>query len=125
MRVCSQCQKSLPLSKFNRNCKSKDGYLRACRKCSKPSKKQIFYTHIKHAYGLSAKQWERLLIKQQGRCYICKDAPESRDLVVDHCHNTGRIRRLLCRQCNIAAGAVRDDPEIATALAKYLRMEQL
>ena len=121
MKQCNTCNKLLPYSEFHRNKKARDGYLARCRECSKatmtPEKK--FAVHIKHRYGLTVDQWHTMLINQQGRCAICSDTMT--DPVVDHCHDSGRVRKLLCRLCNIAAGAVKDNPAIAINLANYLK----
>jgi hypothetical protein len=63
-------------------------------------------------------RWEEFRTKQKDLCDICKQKPP---VVLDHCHKTGKLRSLLCRQCNLAAGFVGDDPEIAERLADYLR----
>ena len=55
------------------------------------------------------------------RCSICLSPPkEGRRLHVDHDHNTGRVRGLLCGPCNRAIGLFRDKPEVMTAAAAYL-----
>lgn len=64
---------------------------------------------------------------QGNLCAIC-NSPESttgklgklRSLAVDHCHETGRVRGLLCMKCNMLLGAAKDDPEILRAAAEYL-----
>ena len=120
MKQCNTCKNLLPYSAFNRNKKSRDGYLARCRECGKakmtPEKK--FAIHIKHRYGLTLDKWHDMLIAQQGRCAVCNETMT--DPVVDHCHSSGDVRKLLCRLCNIAAGAVKDNPSIAINLSKYL-----
>lgn len=58
-------------------------------------------------YGLSEKQYDDLFARQNGRCAICGEAKK---LVVDHCHSTGRVRALLCDDCNRGLGCFKDDP---------------
>jgi hypothetical protein len=58
---------------------------------------------------------------QSGLCGVCRRAlGDGLAVHVDHCHATGHVRGLLCSNCNLAAGAVKDSPETATALAAYL-----
>ena len=57
-------------------------------------------------------------IAQDDRCAICRSSVER--LVADHCHETGKVRGLLCKECNFALGWMRDRPEIAHAAAVYL-----
>jgi hypothetical protein len=117
MKQCNTCGEVKPLSEYSRN---RGGRLARCKPCAKPSAQDRLKAHLKHTYGLTYEEWDGMVRKQAGRCGICNDAPADRDLVVDHCHATGRVRELLCRQCNIAAGAVRDDPTTARQLANYL-----
>lgn len=56
-------------------------------------------------YGLSVEQWDALNAAQNGACAICERVPaQARNFHVDHCHKTGRVRGLLCAQCNVALG---------------------
>lgn len=69
-------------------------------------------------YGLTVAQWDAMLINQQGRCAACAVpllAPQ-----VDHCHSSGKIRSLLCGNCNSALGHVKDDVERLRGLIDYL-----
>ena len=75
------------------------------------------------AYGLTMADFEALLAQQGGTCAICgggRSGPGSR-FHVDHCHATGRVRGLLCGNCNTAIGLLGDDPERAEKAAAYLR----
>ncbi len=120
-KTCTSCGESKPLDAFNRNHKGRYGRQAKCRPCAKPTPRQKLSIHLKSTYGLTIEQWWEMLQEQQGRCFICKTAPKDGDLVVDHCHATGAVRKLLCRHCNIAAGAVFDNPEIAINLSNYLK----
>jgi len=68
--------------------------------------------HLKHRYGISLDEFNRMLADQEGRCAVCV---EQRKLCVDHDHETGRVRGLLCRRCNLAMQAL--DTNLARALA--------
>jgi hypothetical protein len=63
----------------------------------------------------------KLFEEQNGCCAICKE-PESRDreLALDHCHDTGEIRGLLCSACNTGIGLFKDSPERLVAASEYL-----
>lgn len=75
--------------------------------------------HELAGYGLSREEWLLMLASQDGRCAICQRATTA-TLHVDHDHTTGRIRGLLCRNCNVALGLFRDDAEALTRAAAYL-----
>jgi hypothetical protein len=76
---------------------------------------------LREKYGLSQEQYEAIAAEQQGCCAICGQAPESgKWLAIDHCHQTGRVRALLCTYCNLAVGVYESrGAAIANFLAKY------
>lgn len=77
----------------------------------------------KWKYGLSPEQHKLLLTQQNGLCAACKGPPTGHYgvLVVDHCHESGTVRGLLCNDCNVALGRVKDDAQRLEALAHYVR----
>lgn len=68
-------------------------------------------------YGLSRADYEALYLWQGGRCACCWQAPATD---VDHDHETGRVRGLVCNPCNLMIGHARDDPSRLRAGAAYL-----
>lgn len=84
--------------------------------------------HLKHRYGISLERYNAMLQDQGGVCAICKQPPDERtpdhwrgQLCVDHCHDTGAIRGLLCNHCNTAIGNL-GSAEAAMAAAEYLKL---
>jgi hypothetical protein len=79
---------------------------------------------LKRRYGISPADYEALLANQGRVCAICR-RPSKRQLCVDHCHSTGKIRGLLCRWCNIALGCLKEDQtSLITALAYLGAMDR-
>ncbi len=77
--------------------------------------------HLRLSYGMSLSDYYKLLDKQGGICIICKQLNRNgARLCVDHDHNTGRVRGLLCTQCNAILGYVNDNPLILKEAVKYL-----
>lgn len=74
---------------------------------------------LQREYGITLAQFRTLSAAQGGACAVCSDVPRAR-LVIDHDHDTGVIRGLLCSPCNVALGMLRDDPQRIVALARYL-----
>jgi len=73
-------------------------------------------------YGLTLDDFDRMLSEQGGRCAICStDEPGTRGWCVDHDHDSGAVRALLCQPCNIGIGLLAHDPERLIAAAGYLR----
>lgn len=78
----------------------------------------------KRKYGLTPERYRLMLAQQNGLCAACGGPPTGQQygiLVVDHCHETGVVRGLLCNDCNVALGRVKDSPMRLEALARYVR----
>ena len=75
---------------------------------------------IKKRYGIVPEEYDILLEKQGGACIICGDIPTNRRLDIDHDHNTGEIRGLLCNKCNRGLSIFRESSELMRLAACYL-----
>jgi len=79
---------------------------------------------LKAKYGLTEAQYIEMLSRQEGVCAVCRDAFLSpKHTHTDHCHKSGRVRGILCHNCNRALGAVKDSPKILRSLISYLGEE--
>ncbi len=77
-------------------------------------------SHLRRKYGITIADYDRMFAAQNGVCAICLEArPEERTLHVDHDHETGAIRGLLCFRCNNAIGSLRENSLIFEAAANY------
>ena len=76
--------------------------------------------YMRSKYGISLDDYNRMLAEQNGGCAVCGVEPTKRRHHIDHDHETGAVRGLLCHQCNLALGCVSDDPDRLLALAAYL-----
>lgn len=76
-------------------------------------------------YGITEADYQEILDSQSGGCAICGAATSGNaqipNLAVDHCHTSGRVRGLLCHNCNVGVGAFRDDPELMAKAAEYVK----
>lgn len=72
-------------------------------------------------FGLTVHDYEKMFKEQLGVCAICEQPSGSKRLAVDHDHQTGRIRGLLCAGCNVILGRWKDSPEIAMRAHDYLK----
>lgn len=117
---CARCADYLPIHRFAvfKSGKREGQPASYCRRCSKA------YAHaqrLKKIYGVAAEEYDRLLQIQEGRCAICRDRPVNRQLAVDHNHQTGQIRGLLCKRCNHdLLGSARDSVEVLERAICYL-----
>lgn len=105
--------------------KAKAAYMRMYRKENPEAFRKI---DIKKKFGLTWEHYTELLKKQNNVCAICKQ-PETKldyrskkvlNLSVDHCHTTGKVRGLLCADCNRALGMFQDNTEILKNAIIYL-----
>jgi hypothetical protein len=78
--------------------------------------------HLTRKYGITIADYEQMLAEQYGGCAICgRPEPEDGSLHVDHDHDTGAVRGLLCFPCNQAIGAFAEDLELLSSALTYLR----
>ena len=81
---------------------------------------------FRYKYGITLKDFQKILDKQSNRCAICKKAlsktrRKKNSPHVDHCHKTGKVRGILCSMCNSAIGLLKDDLLVIKSAARYLK----
>jgi hypothetical protein len=89
-----------------------------------PSGKRSYRnSELTKKYGITLDQFEKLLESQGGACAICgtKEPKGRGSFNVDHDHDSGKVRSLLCHHCNTGLGAFRDDARILAKAAAYLQ----
>lgn len=85
--------------------------------------RQSAHHHLRRKYGVSIDDYDRMVEAQGGTCAICgTTAPDEAGLRwnVDHDHETGAVRGLLCRNCNVGLGKFGDDIELLRRAIAYL-----
>lgn len=145
MKTCRDCGRELPLSEFHKDASHKDGagcYCKACgcehAKRRRSENPELFYQQrreyrqrnheqisasrrarwLAQSYGLTIEQYDAMHAEQRGCCAICGERPDR--LVVDHCHDTGAARGLLCDNCNMGLGKLGDNPAGLRRALRYL-----
>lgn len=80
---------------------------------------------LRAKYRITLEDYNNMLAAQAGKCAICgTDKPGRRGvkyLCVDHCHKTGKVRGLLCVQCNSALGQLQDNLQTLQSAIEYLK----
>jgi hypothetical protein len=84
----------------------------------KANPRKILAWRLGHEYGLSLEAYETMLTSQGGACAICRT--QMKNPHVDHDHQTGNVRGLLCFRCNPAVGLFRDNAVVIRSAAEYL-----
>lgn len=115
---CYWTQSSGPLPKDHDKA-ARAAWQRKYRK-NHPAQHKAYEVKRKRGFSLTIQEYDMLLEKQNGVCAICGNACAHFSLAVDHCHQTGEIRGLLCSQCNRGLGLFRDEPERLRKAAEYL-----
>ncbi len=84
--------------------------------------KRRLNNRLKSVFGITLEERDAMLSEQGGVCAICKASkpPTKLGWVVDHCHDTGRVRGILCSPCNTLLGAARDNTETLANAIQYL-----
>lgn len=80
--------------------------------------------HLRNTYGISLEDYDSMLTEQGGVCAICgkqETHAQHKYLSVDHCHETGKVRGLLCHGCNATIGYAKDDPARLERAIVYLK----
>ncbi len=83
--------------------------------------KSLKNARLKHLYGITLEEYEKQKETQKNRCYICNTKEQKKALSVDHNHNTGKVRKLLCWKCNVILGAIEEDETILNKMIQYLK----
>jgi hypothetical protein len=113
-KVCRTCGEVKPHSEWHRNATASDGLSTRCKACRAIQGRQ---DHLKRQYGITEVDRDELIASQGGVCCICLSAPAAH---VDHCHETGRVRGVLCFSCNAALGQFKDRPDAIRRAATYV-----
>lgn len=133
LKRCRSCNMVKPSSEFTLNSSSRDGLSFRCAECTRSWFKQRYEAstpdeirrrqerHIKKTYGITLSDFESMLNQQGGGCAICGSPDHGgKNWHVDHDHETGVVRGILCGGCNTALGGMKDNPDICISAAKYL-----
>ena len=135
MKQCRKCQETKPPEDFypytendthkgrHRNCKKCENLAREQHRKKNPALHAANSRRykLKKKYNLTPEGYDVILKRQNGVCAICDGiGVDGRRLHVDHCHETGKVRGLLCHDCNRGIGMFKDDSKKLQKAANYL-----
>lgn len=126
---CPDCGEVKPLAKFPSTRANVSGRHSYCKPCHNARGRATLEKlggsrtyHLKRRYGITARDADALLANQGGLCAICKVSPA---VHVDHDHETGAVRALLCFNCNGGLGQFKDNPEVLHAAEYYVQFHTI
>lgn len=138
-KLCPRCNEALPVEAFGERSSSPgrlNAYCRTCRlevgrksaaawraRHPEAARAKQRRTDLRIRFGITPEDYDRRLIEQHGRCAICRTTDPGglkEYFAVDHNHDTGEVRGLLCSDCNVGLGQLGDDPARLRAAANYL-----
>lgn len=135
-KQCSTCRDVKSTDDFDPDDRYKSGYRSQCNECRYTrAQRGRFNGRLKLRYGISIEEWDARLLEQNGVCAICGleetrvTRPNAKKylnglkprLSMDHNHETGKARGLLCYKCNIGIGHLQDSIANLEAAIKYLK----
>lgn len=129
MKYCKDCQTEKPVEEFPKQPRNKDGRNTYCRKChakrvnkSPNQLANVRKAQLKKLYDTTPEYYDELFEKQKGVCAICllPEQGKREYLCIDHDHKTGQIRGLLCHDCNIGIGKLKDSRDLLQSAIFYL-----
>jgi len=100
--------------------KNKDLILARSKQWYAQNKRQYRDLSLQRRFGITIKQYEEMLASQNNSCAICKTPQGDIALAVDHCHTTGKVRSLLCSDCNTMLGLCNDNTTVLQSAIRYL-----
>ena len=131
-KYCKSCDTTKPIDDFYLRNKTSMVRHSTCKECDKKRVKEnhdpVAYRNaeLQRRYGITQQDYEVMIAEQNNQCAICNTTePGGRHdrgyFVVDHCHTTGKVRKLLCNNCNTALGLVGDNTHILQSMIEYLQ----
>lgn len=146
-KICGKCENEYPATSeyFYRQRGGKYGFASRCKKCvaeydkyyqqsekgrryrkkyqqSEKGKMSVLKSHLKLVYGITIEEWNKVFFEQNGCCAICgiHQSELNRQLDIDHNHRTGKIRGLLCNNCNRMIGIAKENKNVLQNAIDYL-----
>lgn len=138
MKRCTVCNVNKTLESYYKLRGSRDGHSYRCKDCDNSARQKwternperarlsARSRYLKCTYGLTLKEYNNILKSQGYRCGICRSNTNEREgfngtsFSVDHCHDSGKVRGLLCNQCNRGLGMLGDTVGDLKKALKYL-----
>ena len=144
MKYCTTCSTEKTDDEFYKVKHTKDNLSQRCKECTKEYERQRYKKNPEPAksrarkrtpqearrlrllasYDLTEEQYDAMLIEQNSQCAICGSTEskhhKSEHFCIDHSHTTGKVRGLLCNDCNLIIGRARDNTNLLATAIQYI-----
>ena len=124
-RKCGRCKQICSLDAFGKHAWCRQccrAYNKTYKRKSKQTPEQVRRANLRKNFGITPEQYDEMYVAQGGACAICRATTNFTfdNLCVDHDHTNGRVRGLLCLNCNTALGQFKDSTSLLLKAADYL-----
>jgi hypothetical protein len=134
-KICNKCHIEKDVTEFHKNKVNEDGFQHRCKSCKKKydvewrkhrDKTIERNSNYKRKYGITIEDYNKMFEEQHGCCVICgRHQTEMKEiLAVEHSHETGKVRGLVCNRCNIIIGFFEDYPQLIITIKNYIGMSE-
>lgn len=113
MKACTKCGETKGSTQFCKNKARPDGYDNWCKDCKTNSR-------LLKTYGITNADYQQMLEDQGYACKLCGGPPRRKRFDIDHCHVSGKVRGLLCEDCNRGLGCFKDNTVLMQTAINYL-----
>jgi len=149
MKKCSRCKQEKLFIEFFKgrvNKNGRQGYGSKCKNCVREYQLELYHKlpvekkrerkeksvralgkdyskkyRLNRHYNITLDEYNKMYEEQDGECYICEKKISGREVKVDHNHSTGKVRKLLCHNCNTSLGLLNEDVKIFEKCIEYLK----
>jgi len=149
MKTCNICNLSKPLTRFRFIRKNKNGtdlYKARCVECDRQQQLKRYHNltidekrkrknksiqtlgkdyfkryKLNKNYNLTLEEFNQMYELQNGKCYLCEKPISGKEVKIDHNHSTGKVRKLLCHNCNTSLGLLNEDIKLFEKCIDYLK----
>ena len=149
MKKCSRCKQEKLFTEFFKgrvNKNGSQGYGSKCKNCVREYQLELYHKlpvekkrerkeksvqalgkdyskkyRLNRHYNITLDEYNKMYEQQDGKCYICEKEISGREVKVDHNHSTGKVRKLLCHNCNTSLGLLNEDVKIFEKCIEYLK----
>ena len=137
MKKCSKCKLEKAVDCFNKRGTDSTSLQSMCKECAASVRKERYLSNkdieknrsysnrIKRVYGITDFDYQKMFDNQNGKCAICGSLETGRGktnkFCIDHDHKTGKVRGLLCRNCNVLLGKLSDSIGLCQNIITYLK----